>query len=60
MKRHGCRATSWRYRPVLTAAPLGDTAALLENGAVTVSHEGASVQLLMTLAVPDDEVLLGV
>jgi hypothetical protein len=54
-----CYLVEW-YRPALTAAPLGDTAARLEEGAATVSHEGASVQLLMTLAVPDDEVLFGV
>jgi hypothetical protein len=44
----------------VTAAPLGDTAARLEEGAATVRHEGTSVQLLMTLAVPADEVLFGV
>jgi len=54
-----CYLVEW-YRPAVTAAPLGDTAARLEEGAATVSHEGASVQLLMTLAVPDDEVLFGV
>jgi hypothetical protein len=54
--RLSCYLVEW-YRPAVTAGPLGDTAARLEQGAATVRHEGASVQLLMTLAVPADEVL---
>jgi hypothetical protein len=54
-----CYLVEW-YRPQLTGGPLADTTARLESAAATVCAEGASVRLLMTLAVPADEVLFGV
>jgi hypothetical protein len=54
-----CFLVEW-YRPQLTGGPIDDTAARLEMAASTVRDEGASVRLLMTLAVPAEEVLFGV
>jgi hypothetical protein len=54
-----CYIVEW-YRAALTATPLGDIAARLEESAAMVCDEGASIHLLMTLAVPDDEVLFAV
>lgn len=54
-----CYLVEW-YRPELTAEEIDSTVAKLEEGAATVSDEGAPVQLLMTLAVATDEVLFGV
>ena len=48
------------YRPELTAEELRRTAARLEEGAAELRDEGAAVRLLMTLAVPIDEVIFGV
>ena len=54
-----CYLVEW-YRPELTAEPFGDTAARLEAGAAAVCDDGASVRLLMTLAIPAEEVLFGI
>jgi hypothetical protein len=54
-----CYLVEW-YRPELTAAQLDRTAAKLADCAATMRDEGSSVLLLMTLAVPTDEVLYGV
>jgi hypothetical protein len=54
-----CYLVEW-YRPELTSGQLDRTAAKLEDCAATMRGEGSSVRLLMTLAVPTDEVLYGV
>ena len=54
-----CYLVEW-YRTELTAGQLDHTAAVLAGIAATMRDEGSSVQLLMTLAVPTDEVLYGV
>jgi len=54
-----CYLVEW-YRPELTTGQLDRTAAKLEDSASAMCDEGASVRLLMTLAVPTDEVLYGV
>jgi hypothetical protein len=54
-----CYLVEW-YRPELTAGQLNLTAAKLEECAAAMSGEGSPVQLLMTLAVPSDDVLFGV
>jgi hypothetical protein len=48
------------YRPELDADPLEHTAAALDECAASLSADGCPVQLLMTLAVPTDEVVFGV
>ena len=54
-----CFLVEW-YRPELTGGSLDRTAAKLADCAATMRDEGSSVELLMTLAVPTDEVLYGV
>jgi hypothetical protein len=48
------------YLPELTEQSVDDIVAKLDAAATTVSAEGAPVRLLVTLAVPTDEVLYGV
>jgi hypothetical protein len=48
------------YLPELTEKSVDDIVAKLDAAAVTVSNEGTPVRLLVTLAVPTDEVLYGV
>jgi hypothetical protein len=43
----------------LTGEPLARTTAKLDESAAAMSADGSPVQLLMTLAVPDDEMLFG-
>jgi hypothetical protein len=57
--RPPCFIVEW-YRPELTGAQLDHTAAMLEEGATAMCGEGAPVQLLMTIAVPADEVVFGI
>lgn len=52
-----CFLVEW-YRPRL--ADLDDAADALSACAATMSAEGSPVQLLMTLAVPTDEVVFGI
>jgi hypothetical protein len=54
-----CFLVEW-YRPELTEGQLDRTASQLEDCAAAMRYEGSSVRLLMTLAVPTDEVLYGV
>jgi hypothetical protein len=48
------------YLPELTEQSVDDMVAKLDAAAVGVSHEGTPVRLVVTLAVPSDEVLYGV
>ncbi len=48
------------YLPELTDKSVDDMVAKLEAAATSVSSEGAPIRLLVTLAVPTDEVLYGV
>ena len=48
------------YRPNLTPQLIDELVAALDRGAAETSAEGFPVWLLMTLAVPSDEVLYGV
>jgi hypothetical protein len=48
------------YLPELTAESVDDVVAKLDAAAVLVCSEGTPVQLVVTLAVPTDEVLYGV
>jgi hypothetical protein len=48
------------YLPELTETSVDDMVAKLDAAAILVSSEGTPVQLLVTLAVPTDEVLYGV
>jgi hypothetical protein len=54
-----CYLAEW-YRPEVTQQPLDDTVAKLDAVAATMRVEGALVNLLLTLAVPTDEVIYGV
>ncbi|MBO0883691.1 MAG: hypothetical protein J2P17_25820 [Mycobacterium sp.] len=54
-----CYLAEW-YRPEVTLQPLDDTVARLDAVAATMRVEGAVVNLLVTLAVPTDEVIYGV
>ena len=54
-----CYLVEW-YRPQLTAGQVDDTAAKLQECAATLRGEGLSVELLMTLGVPTDEVLYSI
>ena len=54
-----CYLAEW-YRPEVTHQPLDDTVAKLDAVAATMRVEGSSVELLVTLAVPTDEVIYGV
>jgi hypothetical protein len=48
------------YLPELTDKSVDDLVAKLDAAAMSVSSEGAAVRLIVTLAVPTDEVLYGV
>lgn len=48
------------YLPELTDESVDDVVARLDAAAISISSEGAPVRLLVTLAVPIDEVLYGV
>jgi hypothetical protein len=54
-----CYLAEW-YRPDNTEEQLDRTATTLENCAAAMSAEGSPVRLLVTLAVPADEVIFGV
>jgi hypothetical protein len=54
-----CYLAEW-YRPEVTQQPLDDTVAKLDAVAATMRVEGSLVNLLVTLAVPTDEVIYGV
>jgi hypothetical protein len=54
-----CYLAEW-YRPEVTQRPLDDTIAKLDAVAATMRVEGSLVKLLVTLAVPTDEVIYGV
>jgi hypothetical protein len=54
-----CYLAEW-YRPEVTEQPLDDTIAKLDAVAATMRVEGSAVKLLVTLAVPTDEVIYGV
>lgn len=54
-----CYLVEW-YRPAVTEEPLDETAARLNQCAVSMSEPGSPVHLLTMLAVPSDEVLFGV
>lgn len=57
--RQPCYLVEW-YQPELTDEQLDQAAAKLDGYAESVSAHGSSVRLLMTLAVPGDEVVFGV
>jgi hypothetical protein len=54
-----CYLAEW-YRPEVTQQPLDDTVARLDAVVATMRVEGSVVNLLVTLAVPTDEVIYGV
>ncbi|HEX2284460.1 MAG TPA: hypothetical protein VHI10_06465 [Mycobacterium sp.] len=54
-----CYLAEW-YLPELTEQSVDDIVARLDAAAATVTDEGTPVRLLVTLAVPTDEVLYGV
>ena len=54
-----CYLVEW-YRPGVTAEQLNDTASRLGEDAAAICDESATVRLLLTLAVPTDEVVYGV
>jgi hypothetical protein len=54
-----CYLAEW-YRSEVTERPLDDTVAKLNAVAATMRVEGSLVKLLVTLAVPTDEVIYGV
>jgi hypothetical protein len=54
-----CYLAEW-YQPEVIQRPLDDTVAKLNAVAATMRVEGSSVKLLVTLAVPTDEVIYGV
>jgi hypothetical protein len=51
-----CYLAEW-YRPEVTEAAVDDTVTRLDATATSMCAEGVAVQLLMTLAVPKDEVM---
>src|SRR5262245_25022188 len=53
-----CYLAEW-YRREVTAQPVDDIAAQLDAGVAMLCAEGTPVRLLVTLAVPTDEVLYG-
>ena len=53
-----CYLIEW-YRQELTAQSIDDIVDKLNAAATTVTSEGRTVRLLLTLAVPADEVLYG-
>jgi hypothetical protein len=54
-----CYLAEW-YLPELTEQVVDDIVSRLDAAAAAVSGEGTPVRLLVTLSVPDDEVLYGV
>jgi hypothetical protein len=54
-----CYLAEW-YLPAITDAPLGPTAATLDDAAAAINAMGTPVQLLSMLSVPSDEVLFGI
>jgi hypothetical protein len=54
-----CYLAEW-YRPEVTQQPIDETVAKLDAVAATMRVEGALVKLVVTLAVPTDEVIYGV
>jgi hypothetical protein len=54
-----CYLVEW-YLPELTEQSVDDIVARLDAAAATMTDEGTPVRLLVTLAVPTDEVLYGV
>ena len=54
-----CYLAEW-YLPELTEQSVDEIVARLDAAAATVTDEGTPVRLLVTLAVPTDEVLYGV
>ncbi len=55
----GCYLVEW-YHPDFTTAQLDDATAALEAASAVQRSEGTSVQLLVTVAAPNDEVLYSV
>ncbi|HEX9174686.1 hypothetical protein [Mycobacterium sp.] len=51
-----CYLVEW-YRPEITAVDLDETVARLDASAAMMSAAGAPVSLMMTLALPTDEVV---
>jgi hypothetical protein len=51
-----CYVAEW-YRPEITAAAVDSAVAKLGETVASMSAEGSSVQLLMTMTVPSDEVV---
>ena len=54
-----CYLVEW-YRPSITGELLDHTIDQLDECAASLSSKGSLVQLLMTLAVPSDDVVFGV
>ncbi len=54
-----CFLAEW-YRPEMTRPAVEDLLGELDAATASMAAEGKSVQLLLTLAVPTDEVLYGV
>lgn len=54
-----CYLAEW-YLPELTEQSVSDLVARLDAAAAVATDEGTPVELLVTLAVPSDEVLYGV
>ena len=54
-----CYLVEW-YRPSITGDLLDHTIDQLDECAASLSSKGSLVQLLMTLAVPSDDVVFGV
>ena len=54
-----CYLAEW-YRPELTAELFDHAVTRLDDCVASMCAQGSTVQLLMTLAVPDDEVVFGV
>ncbi|MDV3125778.1 hypothetical protein M1247_12695 [Mycobacterium sp. 21AC1] len=57
--RQPCYLAEW-YQAALTDDQLDRAAAKLDECAASMSADGTAVRLLMTLAVPSDEVVFGV
>lgn len=57
--RMPCYLVEW-YRPELTPRQLDHAVARLEECTMAMCGQGADIELLMTLAVPTEEVLFGV
>lgn len=56
---HTCYLAEW-YLPELSEQSVEDIVTRLDAAAATMTDEGTPVRLLVTLAVPTDEVLYGV